>query len=143
MSYGFGGGSNPMGFLSDLVSSPGLIFGPLMLLAGAVAAGMCGWATLRPGPRAARRAAGWSVAPAALGVTGAAFGAIRWAVFYGPAVVPWSEVWPVLGYTALFGVLVSLVPLAWAVALARRAPRRPVGQAAADYDDQVVADHGV
>ena len=123
-----------MGFLGDLLSAPGWIFGPLMLLAGAAAGGMCGWATLRPSRRAARRAVGWSVAPAALGVMGAVLGGVRWFV-YASAVSPWSGTWPVLGYTILFGALVSLVPLAWAIALARRATGGPAGQAAADYDD--------
>jgi hypothetical protein len=130
-----------MGFLSDLVSSPGVIFGPLMLLAGVVAGGMSARATLRPSYRAAHRAVWWSLVPAAIGLMAAVFGGVRWTFLYGPAVSPWSQTWPVLGYTALFGAAVSVVPLAWAAALARRSGR-PLGQAAADYDDRAAAGPG-
>jgi hypothetical protein len=130
-----------MGFLNDLVSAPG-IFGPPILLAGAAAGAMCGWATLRPNRRAARRAVWWAISPAAIGLMAVALGSVRWALFYGPAASPWSQWWPALGYTALFGVLVSAVPLAWAVALVRRAPTPPAGPTAADYDDRPPAGPG-
>ena len=120
-----------MGFLNDLVSEPG-IFGPLILLAGVLALGMCVWATLRP----SRRAVWWALAPAAIGLMAAALGSVRWALWHAGAGVLWYQVGPALAYTALFGLLVSAVPWAWAVALARRAPGPPAGPTAADYDDR-------
>ena len=65
-----------MGFLGDLLSAPGWIYGPLMLLTGVMAGGACGWATLGPGRRSARRAVWWSIVPAAMGLIGAVLGAL-------------------------------------------------------------------
>jgi hypothetical protein len=128
-----------MGFLSDLVSAPGWLIGPPTLLAGLVAIGACGWATLRFRRKAARRAVWCSLIPVMIGALGAGFGALRWTLFYGPAVVPLSSVFPDLGYTVLFGALVTVLPLVWAVTLLQRLPpTRPGGPMAADYDDRTL-----
>jgi hypothetical protein len=108
-------------FFVQVVRSPGYIFGPLMLLAGLVAAALCLRATLRPGRGGAQRALAWSFLPTALGVAGAIFGAAVWASSGRAAPDP-AAVWAALGCTVLFGVFTSVVPVLWSLALLWRRP---------------------
>lgn len=107
-----------------LLKAPGFIFGPLMLIAGLVAVVVCVRASLRPDRVSHRRAVAWSLAPLALGLVGATYGAVHWAVS-GRVAPDRGFVWLLLGYTVLFGVLVTAVPLVWATALTRRKPIVP------------------
>jgi hypothetical protein len=102
-----------MTFFELVVRSPGLIFGPLMLLTGAVAVAACVRATRRPDRAAARRALGWSALPPVLGVVGAAVGA---------AVGAPNPQWTALAATVAFGGFVAAVPALWSLVLLRRRP---------------------
>ncbi|MBA4066099.1 MAG: hypothetical protein C0501_20745 [Isosphaera sp.] len=111
--------------LVEMVKSPGYIFGPLMLLAGAAAVVACVRATRRADRTSARRAVTWSLTPIALGIVGAMVGAAVW--WLSDRVAPDRlEVWMRLGYVVLFGVFVAAVPLVWSSALlVRRPPAAP------------------
>jgi hypothetical protein len=101
-----------------LFDTCGLIFGPAILLAGIVALGLCLWATLRSTPRRTQRlAVAISFLPLAISICGAVVGAILW----------WALAWPEstaaasrnLGQVCLAGLVVSSVPLLWALLLLR------------------------
>jgi hypothetical protein len=101
-----------------LFDTSGLIFGPAILLAGVVALGLCVWATRRSSPRRTQRlAVTVSFLPLAISMCGALVGAILW----------WSLAWPEstaatarnLGKVCLAGLVVSSVPLVWALLLLR------------------------
>jgi hypothetical protein len=110
-----------MDFFVLVVQSPGYIFGPLMMLAGLVALGMCARATLRPERLAARQSLVWSLLPTALGVVGAVVGAIVWALA-GPAAPAAATAFASLGCTILFGAFITVIPAIWSLALLRRRP---------------------
>lgn len=110
--------------LNDLLSSPGYIFGPAMLLSGLVALVVCLRATRQRQPIRPRRIVIWSAAPLALGVVGALVGCIIWSLE--KDAVPHEAAMRglmALGYTILFGLIVSSVPLIWTGFLIRRQSR--------------------
>ncbi len=102
-----------MNFFEMVVRSPGLIFGPLMLLTGAIAVVACVRATRRADRAAARRALVWSGLPPVLGVVGAMVGA---------AVGAPNPEWMALVATIAFGVFVAILPALWSLVLLRQRP---------------------
>ncbi len=104
-----------------LLKAPGYVFGPLMLLGGLAALVACARATRRADRAARRRALVWALVPLAVGAVAAAFGAVRWGLS-GQVAPDRAFVWGLLGYTVLFGTLVTAGPLAWAAVLAVRRP---------------------
>ena len=107
-------------FFVMVLRSPGWIFGPLMLLTGLVAVGMCARATRRPDRIPARRALVCALVPPALGVVGALVGAVVWAV-EGPMADP-ARSRMALFCTIVFGVFVAIVPALWALVLVQHRP---------------------
>jgi hypothetical protein len=110
--------------LNDLINSPGYIFGPAMLLSGLIALVICLRATRHGQTFRPRRIVIWSVAPLALGIVGALVGCIVWSLQKDP--VPHDAAVRgvmALGYTILFGLIVSSVPLIWTGFLMRRRSR--------------------
>lgn len=107
-------------FFVMVLKSPGYVFGPLMLLAGLVAVGMCARATRRPDRAPARRALVWSAVSPALGVVGAIVGAVVWAL-NGPAPDP-ALSRMALFCTFVFGAFCAVVPALWALVLLQRRP---------------------
>ena len=98
-----------------LFDTCGLIFGPAIMLAGVFALGLCLWSSLRSTPPSAlRRVIAMALAPAILGVGGAVFGLGVWWTQNVPGAPWWA-----LGKVILAGMVVSAVPLIWALLLFR------------------------
>jgi hypothetical protein len=96
-----------------LFDTCGYIFGPAIMLAGAAALAVCGWQTFRRASERSRRLAiGVALSPTALALCGVPFGIAVGLAARAPAVA-----WPALGKMVLAGVVVSAVPLVWALFL--------------------------
>ena len=127
-------GANAMNLMdpTDLIRSPGYIFGPGMLLAGLIALIIClraSWSRQSFDPR---RSFIWSAAPLMIGIMGAMIGCIlavieieSWPAAEKGPVPEWAleRARMHLGFTILFGLFVSSVPLVWTGLLYLRSSR--------------------
>jgi hypothetical protein len=102
-----------------LFDTCGWILGPAILLAGVAALGLCLWATcqftLRR--RTQRLAVSVSLLPLVLGICGALVGAVLWLSLAWP--ISTADGLQALGKVCLAGLVVSAVPLVWALLLLR------------------------
>jgi hypothetical protein len=99
-----------------LFDSCGWIFGPAIMLAGLIALGVCLWASFKSA--LARVAVGFALAPAALGICAALFGfGLIW--YLGQLGAMKVDNWLYLGKACLAGLVVTMPPLAWSLALLR------------------------
>ena len=97
-----------------LFDTCGFIFGPTIMLAGVAALALCARVTFRSSSRRLLRAAvGFASLPLVLGVCGFVAGFVVCMTEQ----VPVS--WLALGKVCLAGVVVSLVPLGWALLIYR------------------------
>jgi hypothetical protein len=102
-----------------LFNTTGWFVGPAIMLAGLVALILCLRASSWARSSGARRAAVISsLVPFAVGVCGVLFGLGVWWWSGQVAVNPWDP-WLALGKCCLAGLVVTVVPLVWAVVLLR------------------------
>ena len=103
-----------------LFNTAGLIFGPLIVLAGIVALVLCLRATRRSdSPVSKRNALVGSLAPLVVGICGAIFGLIYFLIS-GPAGGLQNEHLLNLGKVIFAGLVVTGVPLIWSLLLVNR-----------------------
>jgi hypothetical protein len=100
-----------------LFDSLGLIFGPLVFLAGITALFLCYRATHRAESGIRKTALIGSLTPFAVGICAAVFGII---LFSGKPGGLQNEEWLSLGKACLAGLVVTAIPLVWSLMLFRR-----------------------
>lgn len=108
-----------------MIKAPGFIFMPLILLAGVVAIVACVRASRRADPATRWRPVWWALAPLALSILGVIVGLIARSLAGHTGPIPLTK-WRYLGYTIELGLLVSSIPLLWAIAIASRRPTATV-----------------
>jgi hypothetical protein len=107
-----------------LFDTLGLIFGPAVFLAGIAALVLCVRATRNTSTARSQRTAMWaSFGPFVLGVCAMVVGLVVWVIEARATIDP-ATAFLNSGKAALAGLVVTLLPLAWALTL-RRTRRQP------------------
>jgi hypothetical protein len=108
-----------MDFLA-IFRAPGWLFGPPSMLCAVIALVMCGLATIWWSPGKARWALIFALAPMVIVVIGLVAGAVYVAIVSNPAALAGREGLAIFGNMMAFGLVMSVLPTAWAILLRLR-----------------------